>query len=85
MVTENDFGFTAVDEAELRSGETQVKQSLEALDKKYKKQLEDIKAALYPFINNLMKDPEKTTLIWPNRSAKMAEFKVKLDKLFGGN
>jgi hypothetical protein len=84
MTSEHDFGFTAVTDEELRSSETQIKQSLEQLEVDHKKQLAAIKAALYPFINNLMKDPQKTTLIWPTRVEKMTEFKAKLDSLFAG-
>lgn len=78
--TEDDFGFTAISDTELKAGEIKVKTDVES---KYRQQLSDIKKAIYPFINNLSKDPEKTTLLWPNRAEKMTEFKEKLDKLFG--
>lgn len=61
----NDFGFTAVDEADVvepivtevkSSSTTEAKQKMQALEK-----------LILPLLVNLMKNPEKEYIHWPNR------------------
>ena len=61
----NDFGFTAVHETDLTepiltevktSADTEVKQKLQTLEK-----------LIMPLLVNLMKNPEKDYIHWPNR------------------
>lgn len=61
----NDFGFTAVDESEVvdpivsevkTSTDTELKQKLQAVEK-----------LILPLLVNLMKNPEKEYIHWPNR------------------
>ena len=33
----------------------------------YKQKLAEVEAIIVPFLNNLMKDPEKVMIKWPNR------------------
>lgn len=71
-----DFGFSFENDA------TEIK---DALDKS-KSKVANLKSALYtiqsmihPLLNNLMKEPEKTTIKWPNRAEKIADFKKHID------
>ena len=34
---------------------------------------------IMPLLNNLMKNPEKDTILWPNRDKKIKEFVKKMD------
>jgi len=44
--------------------------------------LEKVKKLIIPFLDNLMKDPEKD-IHWPDRDKKLAAFKKKLLKIMG--
>ena len=90
-IFENDFGFSAATEEELKKHE---KQQLQQLSKKidssaaeastYKERLEKMYNMILPLIVNLSKDPQKEYILWPNRDKKLAEFKLKLDALMDG-
>jgi len=86
-----DFGFSAVDEDELRKL-TGAEQETEELSKLlneqasnvelYKDTVVQIQAMITPLINNLMLNASKNYIYWPNRVEKMKAFKSELDKLF---
>lgn len=61
----NDFGFTFHDESEIDDKIQEVvnEQSSIAQDK-----LNRICAIVVPFMENLMRDPEKVMIRWPNRA-----------------
>ena len=79
-----DFGFTAVDEAELQAvqdarktvGDVEVKANTtqEKLDRLYN--------AITPLLNNLKKNPEKEYILWPNRIDKVEQFEEHLLKIY---
>ena len=79
-----DFGFTAVDEAELQAvqdarktvGDVEVKANTtqEKLDRLYN--------AITPLLNNLKKNPEKEYILWPNRIDKVEKFEEHLLKIY---
>lgn len=61
----NDFGFTAVDESEVVDPiVTDVKSSSE---EQHKKTLQTLEKLILPLLVNLMKNPEKEYIHWPNR------------------
>ena len=64
-----DFGFSFVD-----SNEMQAKQQLT------ENKLEGLRNMIMPLLNNLMKNPEKDTILWPNRDKKIKEFIKKMDE-----
>jgi hypothetical protein len=68
---DNDFGFTAYHEDEI------VSQVLE----QHAPKAQLLYDAITPFLDNLMKDPDKSTIVWPDRAKKVAAFKSKLDKI----
>ena len=69
---DDDFGFTIVDQTELTSGQ-------DALNS----QLQQLYNAIIPLLKNLKADPDKDTIVWPNRTVKIDEFKTKIDKIVG--
>ena len=69
---DDDFGFTIVDQTELTSGQ-------DALTL----QLQQLYNAVIPLLKNLKANPDKDTIVWPNRSVKIDEFKTKIDKIVG--
>lgn len=82
-----DFGFSAVDEAELGSVQAKDKEVQaqataaagykEAADE-YKAKMDAIYKSVIPLLDNLAKNPAKEYIYWPNRTAKLDQFKLKL-------
>ena len=64
----NDFGFTFIDSNEI---ETKVKFT--------ENKLEGLRNMIMPLLNNLMKNPEKDTILWPDREVKIKAFIKKMD------
>jgi hypothetical protein len=61
----NDFGFTAVNETEVTEPIlTEVKSSV---DSETRQKLQTIEKMIMPLLVNLMKNPEKEYIHWPNR------------------
>jgi hypothetical protein len=61
----NDFGFTAVDEAEVTDPiVTQVTSSAQTTTHQ---KLQSLEKLILPLLVNLMKNPEKEYIHWPNR------------------
>lgn len=67
-----DFGFSFHDESEI---DDQISDAAAAARKEgsaeaeqtYKQKLSAVEAIVVPFMQNLMKDPEKVMIRWPNR------------------
>jgi hypothetical protein len=64
----NDFGFTFADSTEIQA-------KVENTENK----LEGLRAMIMPLLNNLMKNPEKDTILWPDREKKIKQFIKKMD------
>ena len=56
-----DFGFTAVGEDEL------VDKGLVSESEELKRRLKSVEKMILPLLQNLMKNPEKEMIKWPNR------------------
>lgn len=84
---EDDFGFSAVSEEELKKYEKELKAVVDETTLTAS-QLEDRLAKLYsaiiPLLNNLEKNPEKEYILWPQRDKKIKEFKIKLKNIIEG-
>lgn len=85
---EDDFGFSAVSEDELKSMERHLQQQVEQKEqelsltsKEYKDKLEALYKLIMPLLMNLQKDNEKEYIYWPDRSKKMAAFITKVNKI----
>ena len=81
-----DFGFTAVNEEELKSvqqnadrandAEHSMQTTQEKLDKLYN--------AVQPLLNNLKANPEKDYIYWPNRTEKVERFEDHIQEIYKG-
>jgi cellulose biosynthesis protein BcsQ len=85
---EDDFGFSAVSEEELKSLENQLKkevtqksQELQQVEESYKGKLEQLYKTVMPLLENLAESPDKSYLYWPNRSEKVKHFIEKVKKI----
>ena len=65
---EDDFGFTFTDSQEIQTKVSASEDKLAGLRK-----------LIMPLLKNLMKNPEKDTIVWPNRKQKIEEFIKKMD------
>ena len=88
-VADFDFGFSFVDENYEEVKETQTKLQQENMTTK--EQVEDLQKridllhkSILPFLNNLCKNPEKSTILWPNRVEKIEQYKKHLQKIVQG-
>ena len=85
---DNDFGFSAVSEDELKSMERQLQQQVQQKEeelsltsKEYKDKLETLYKLIMPLLINLAKDSDKEYILWPDRSKKMKSFIDKVNKI----
>ena len=83
---DNDFGFSLVDEAELKKQEELLKKQLEQQTKvvakteeEYANKLQGLRAMIMPLLANLKKNPEKDTIYWPDREKKINAFIKKMN------
>jgi len=65
---EDDFGFSLISEDELNAGVQDVTNKLHGLKK-----------MIMPLLNNLMKNPDKEYIFWPDRVKKIQAFIKKMD------
>lgn len=66
---DDDFGFSLVSEDELNAGVQDVTDKLHGLRK-----------MVMPLLNNLMKNPDKEYIYWPDRVKKIQSFIKKMDE-----
>ena len=60
---ENDFGFSAVDEAEYEAVIAEKEETAE----EYKQRLQQVEKIIMPFLTNLYKTANQPYIHWPNR------------------
>tara|TARA_S200002703_G_scaffold116772_1_gene102301 strand:- start:380 stop:652 length:273 start_codon:yes stop_codon:yes gene_type:complete len=79
-----DFGFTAVDETELKAVQkTQaLAQDAEKTALGNQEKLDKLYNAITPLLNNLKQNPEKEYILWPNRIEKVDQFEDYLRKIY---
>ena len=79
-----DFGFTAVDESELKAVQEVSKkaESLGADALNTQEKLDSLYNAITPLLNTLKKNPEKEYILWPNRIDKVEQFEAHLLKIY---
>lgn len=68
MTEDHDFGFTFDDYDPEVNG---------SWDSKF----QELKKMILPLLNNLMKNPEKNTIVWPNRVERIKKFIDDIGKL----
>ena len=81
-----DFGFSFVDEdyEEVKEVNTKLTQDVSTSQVKVgdlETRLEQLYNAIVPFLDNLCKNPEKSTILWPNRVEKIQAYKKKLEAI----
>ena len=88
---DDDFGFSAVSEQELKALERQLakdvqtkSKELEEVEATYKGKLEQLYKAIMPLLHNLEANPEKEYIFWPNRADKVRSFIVKVNNIVNG-
>lgn len=81
-----DFGFTAVDEQELKAVQqtAALASDAEQLALTTQERLDKLFNAVTPLLNNLKQNPEKEYILWPNRLAKVEEFEDYIQKIYKG-
>jgi septal ring factor EnvC (AmiA/AmiB activator) len=88
-----DFGFSVVDENELevlQQVKTEIEQTKTTLEQtsaeadSLEERLNKLYSMVIPLLNNLAKNPDKNYIYWPNRLAKIDQFRAALDKVYQG-
>jgi hypothetical protein len=77
---DNDFGFTAVDEAEYEAVIAEKDETVE----EYKQRLEQVEKIIMPFLTNLYKTASQPYIHWPNRGPILESQMQKILKLTRG-
>jgi uncharacterized protein involved in type VI secretion and phage assembly len=77
---DNDFGFTAVDEAEYEAVIAEKDETVE----EYKQRLEQVEKIIMPFLTNLYKTASQPYIHWPNRGPLLESQMQKILKLTRG-
>ncbi len=75
-----DFGFTIRDADELEEVQELVNAD-KARDKVAGDKADLLHKAILPLLNNLLANPEKPYILWPDRTAKIEEFKQLLQDI----
>ena len=99
-VLDFDFGFSFIDEEiqekeaqanEQIEAERRAKEELEdkvveakVSAEEYEYRLELLYKSISPFLDNLCKNPDKSTIYWPDRVSKIEAYKAKLLKIVEG-
>jgi hypothetical protein len=83
---DDDFGFSLVSEKELKQHEEALRKKVEEQSKVVVKtqkaavdKLHGLRDMIMPLLNNLSQDPEKTYILWPDRSEKIKAFIKKVN------
>ena len=83
---DDDFGFSLVSEQELKQHEEALRKKVEEQSKVVVKtqkeavdKLHGLRDMIMPLLNNLSKDPDKTYILWPDRSEKIKGFIKKVN------
>jgi hypothetical protein len=79
-----DFGFTAVDESELKAVQQTraLANDAEQMATTTQDKLDKLYNSIVPLLNNLKKNPEKEYILWPNRVEKVEEFETRLLNIY---
>ena len=88
QLEDDDFGFSAVSEKELKSLEKQLLQEVSQksedllkVEASYQNKLKQLYKTIMPLLENLAKDSDKEYIYWPNRTDKMKAFIAKVNKI----
>lgn len=81
-----DFGFTTVDEQELEELKVVEQRTGELADNliECQQRLDKLYNAMQPLLDNLVKNPEKKYILWPDRTDKVDQFRKYLNDIYDG-
>lgn len=84
-----DFGFSFTDDVietkqQVKDLETAVMSEQDKIAN-LQQRISSLYNAIEPFLDNLCKNPEKSTIHWPNRVEKITQYKEKLKSIAEGN
>lgn len=84
MEDDFDFGFTAVDEAELEAVQkaAETAETASSTSAELQEKIDKLYNAITPLLNNLKKNPEKDYILWPNRLEKVEQFEDYLQAIY---
>jgi hypothetical protein len=74
-----DFGFSIVSEEELKKTEIELQHTSNKTVSAKNDAIVELWSMVTPLLNNLLKDPEKGYIYWPNRTDKLKQFIAKGD------
>jgi len=82
-----DFGFTAVNEEELKSVQQNADRANDAEQgmQTTQEKLDNLYNAVQPLLNNLKANPEKDYIYWPNRTVKVEQFEDLIQGIYNGS
>lgn len=83
MAEENEFGFSLMSEREIRAKEAELDLKLQQVlieSRKQKVKLVELRDMIMPLLENLIKDPEKTYILWEDRVPRVKEFIEKINR-----
>ena len=81
---DDDFGFSTVDTEEILSYNQSEIDNLLAENEDLKSRLEKMQTAIDKLLTNLSKNPQQELIKWPNRLERIAEFRLKLERIRKG-
>ena len=81
-----DFGFTAVNEEELKSVQktAALANDAEQLATTTQEKLDKLYNAVQPLLNNLKANPDKDYIYWPQRLEKVEQFEDHIQGIYNG-
>lgn len=89
QIEDFDFGFSFTDDVVEAKNQVETLQNERMTDKEIieslDKRLKVLYNAIIPFLDNLCKNPEKSTIHWPNRVEKITSYKKKLKSIVEGD
>lgn len=81
---DDDFGFSTVDTEEILSYNQSEIDNLLVENEDLKSRLEKMQKAIDKLLTNLSKNPQQELIKWPNRLERIAEFRLKLERIRKG-
>jgi hypothetical protein len=89
-IVDFDFGFSFIDDEIEEVKETAIKLETANADSQLaiddlQERLNRLYNSITPFLDNLCKNPEKSTIYWPDRVKKIEAYKDKLLSIVEGN
>ena len=76
-----DFGFSFISDEEMKAQEKILTDKLQSVQSGSKEQVDALRGLIMIFLNNMLKDPEKPWIYWPDRVDRVREFINKINSI----